>query len=155
MRFGNVLLDPLMRSGSIAGLDVGVEHPVELLLLQDEQLVEALPSHTPQKALADGIGSRGVIRRCEPLAATRQRNPREVHPERAIVITDEVCGSLSKCRGFSKLLCSPNVTETACDADMDHSARVSFDDEEREKRAEEAISDREKVAGPDSLSMRV
>jgi hypothetical protein len=139
-----------MGSGSVEGVDIGIEHPVELLLLQDEQMIEAFTPHASQKALADGIGSRGVIRYIEHLDATRQRNPREVHSKRAIVITDEVFGSLSTCRDFPKLLSSPRVGGTARDADMDHSARVSFDDEEGEKRAEEEIRDGETRRRPRS-----
>jgi hypothetical protein len=89
-----------MWSGSVEIVHIRVEHPLKLLLLQDEQMIEALAPHTAQKALADGIRSRGVLGCCEHLDVTRQRNPREVHPKRAIVITDEVFGSLSKCRGF-------------------------------------------------------
>jgi hypothetical protein len=61
MRFGNLLFDPLMWSGSIEVLDIGVEDTVELLLMQDEQMIEAFTSYTPQEAFTDGIGSRGVI----------------------------------------------------------------------------------------------
>jgi len=38
---------------------------------------------------------------------------------------------------------------------VDHFARVQFDDEEGEQRAEEEIRDGEKVAGPDLLGMSV
>jgi len=38
---------------------------------------------------------------------------------------------------------------------VDHSARVQFDHEEGEQRAEEEIGDREEVAGPDLLGMSV
>ena len=57
--------------------------------------------------------------------------------------------------GFSKLLCSPSVGGISCDADVDYFARVQFDDEKGEKRAEEEIHDGEKVAGPDLLGMSV
>ena len=46
MRFGNLLFDPLMWSGSITVLDIGVEYTVELLLMQDEQMIEAFASYT-------------------------------------------------------------------------------------------------------------
>ena len=60
-----------------------------LLLMQDEQVIETLASHTAQKAFTDGIRLRGVIRYCENLNATRLRNPCEVHPKLAIIITKE------------------------------------------------------------------
>jgi hypothetical protein len=89
-----------LRPGSIEVLDISMQDTIQLLLLQNEKVVEALATHTQEKALADGIRSRGMIRCFENLDATRLRNPREVHPELAIVITDEVFGSLSKGCGF-------------------------------------------------------
>jgi hypothetical protein len=119
--------------------------------MQDEQVIETLAPHTPQKALADGIRSRGVIRCCEHLDITCNRNLREAHPKRAIVITDEVCGSLSKCRGLPQLLCSPRVGGRSCQPDMDYSPRLQFDDEECKERAKEEICDWETRRRPRSL----
>ena len=61
--------------------------------MQDEQMIEALPSDAAQEALADRIRSRGVIWRCENLDATRLGNSREGHAKLAIVIPDEVLRS--------------------------------------------------------------
>ena len=108
MRFGNLLFDPLMWSGSIEVLDIGVEHPLELHLMQDEQMVEALPAHTSQKAFTDGIRSRGVIRCCENLDATRVHNTGEGRPKLASVLPKMVFRPLSIRRGFPKLLGSPS-----------------------------------------------
>jgi hypothetical protein len=122
-----------MWSGLIEVQDIGVEHPLKLLLMQDEQVIETLAPHTPQKALADGIRSRGVIRCCEYLDATRLGNPREAHPKRAIVITDEILRPYTIGGGFSQLLCGPRVAGRSwksVDADEDHCARVQFDDDE-------------------------
>jgi hypothetical protein len=79
-----------MRPSLVEGLDRGMQYAVKLLLMQDEQVIEAFSPHTPEKALADGIRSRGAIRGCEDLAATRLRNPREARPKRAIVLPKEV-----------------------------------------------------------------
>ena len=67
----NLLLDPLMRPGSVEVVHIRVEHPVELLLMQDEQMIEALTSYTSQEPLTDGIRSRSVIRSFENLDVTR------------------------------------------------------------------------------------
>ncbi len=101
MRFWKLLLDPLMRSGSIKIVHIGVEYPVELLLMQDKQMVEALTPHTAQKPFTDGIGSRSVIRYGENLDATCARNTGKACPKLAIVIPDEVFRPRSKRRGFS------------------------------------------------------
>jgi hypothetical protein len=78
-----------LRPGSVEGVSIGSQDPLELLLLQDEQVIEALATHTAQEALTDGIGSRGLVRRCENLDATGLGNPCERHTKLAIVITDE------------------------------------------------------------------
>jgi len=155
MRFWNLLLDPLMRSGTIEVLDIRIEHPVKLLLMEDKQVIETLSSYTAQKPFTDGIRSRSVIRRFENLDATRVCNPSKAHPKLTIVITDEILRPHTKGGGFPKLLCSPSIRGRSCDADVDHSPRVQFDDEEGKQRAEEEIRDRKEVARPDLLSMRV
>jgi hypothetical protein len=139
--FWELLSDPLMRSGSIEVVYISIEYPLELLLMQDEQVIETLASHTPQKAFTDSIRLWGMIRYVEDLDATRLRNPLEVHPKLAIIITDEVLRSLSIGGGFPQLLCGPSVGGISCDADVDHSARLQFNNEEGEKRAEKQVSD--------------
>ena len=118
-------------------------------------MVEALTSGTAQEALADRIRSRGVIRRCENLDATRLGNPREDHPKLGIVIMDEALRPHIKGGGFTKLLGGPSIRRRSCDAHVNHSARVQFDQEEGVQRTEEEIGDRQEVARPDLLSMRV
>jgi hypothetical protein len=140
-RLWDLLLDALMWPDSIEVLNVGGEHAVELLLMQDEQVIETLASHTTEKPFTDGIRSRGVIRGFENLNITRLRNSREAHPKLAIIITDEVLRPLAIGGGFPKLLCGPSVGRTSCDADVDHSARFQFDNEEGEQGAEKQVGD--------------
>jgi hypothetical protein len=83
-----------MRSGSVEIVHIRVEHAVELFLMQDEQMIKALTSHTAQEPLTVGIGSRGVIRGLEKLDMTCSSQPRETHSKLAIVITDEVFRTL-------------------------------------------------------------
>jgi hypothetical protein len=91
-----------MRPGSVEVVYICVEHAVELPLLQDEQMIEALTPYTPEKPLTDGIRARGEIRSCENLDVTRLGKPREAHPKLAVVITDEVLGPHTKGGGFPK-----------------------------------------------------
>ena len=69
-----------MRPGAVEVVYISVEYPLELLLMQDEQVIQTLASHTPQKAFTDGIRLRGVIRYFENLDSTRLRNPCKVPP---------------------------------------------------------------------------
>src|SRR5437588_7518773 len=68
-----------MRSGSVEGVHIRVEHAVELLLMQDEQMIEALTPYTAEEPLTDGIRARGVIRSFKNLNVTRLSNPSEAH----------------------------------------------------------------------------
>ncbi len=129
-RLWNLLPDALMWPGLVEVERIRIEHSVKLLLMEDKQVIETFATHTPEKALTDGIGSWSVIRCCENLDATRVCNPSEVHPKLAIIIPDEVFRSLSVGRGFTQLMRYPGVGRRSCDAHMDHFARVQFDDEE-------------------------
>ena len=101
MRFWKLLPDPLMRSCQVEVGHIPIENPVELLLVEDQQVVKAFLSHTPQEAFADRIGSWGVRRCFEYLNSTRCRHTSETGPKFAIVITNEVLGCLPIRRGFS------------------------------------------------------
>ena len=55
--FRGLLPDPLMRPCPIEVGNIAIEHSLELLLLKDQQVVQAFLPHTPHETLADGIGS--------------------------------------------------------------------------------------------------
>ena len=94
------LLDALMRPGLVEVVHKRAQHPVELLLMEDKQMIEAFPSHAAQEAFTDGIGSWSVIGGFENLNVTGFRNPRKAHPKLAIIIPDEVLRSHAKGGGF-------------------------------------------------------
>jgi hypothetical protein len=104
---GNGTPDALMRTGSVEVLNIGVEHAVELLLLQNEQMIEALTPHAFSEAFTGRIRSRGVIRDGEHLDLTRVRHSGEVQPKRAIVVTDEILWPLAKGGGFAQRYARP------------------------------------------------
>jgi hypothetical protein len=96
-----------MRPGSVEGVHRRVEYAVELLLMQDEQMIEALTPYTAKESLTDGIRARGVIRSFENLNVTRLRNPCEAYTKLAVVITDEVLRSHAIGGGFPKRYVRP------------------------------------------------
>jgi len=122
-----------MRPGSVKVVRIRVEHAVKLLLMQNEQMIEALTPYTAEESLTDGIRSRGVIRSFKNLNVTCLRNPREVLPKLAIIITDEVFRPFIIGGGEPSLLCGPSIGRISCDTDVDHSARVQFKNEKGEK----------------------
>ena len=140
-----------MWPGSVKVEYIGVKYPLELLLMEDEQVIETLATHTSEKAFTHGIRSRGVIRCFENLYSTRMCNPSKGRPKLAIVIPKKVFRPLSIRCGEPSLLCGPSIGGRSCHADIDHPPRVQFDDEESEKRAEEEVSDWETRRRPRSL----
>ncbi len=81
-------------------MHIRVEHAVELLLMQDEQMIEAFTPYTAKEPLTDCIRAWGVIRSFENLDVTRLRNSSEAQPKLTIVITDEVFRPHTKCGGL-------------------------------------------------------
>ncbi len=116
----NLLLDPLMRSCLVEVLHIGIEHPLQLLLLQDEQVVQAFFSDAPQEALTDRIGSWGMNRRFEKLNATGGRHASKTGSKLAVVITNQVLGRLPVRGSFSQLLRHPGICRRAYHAYVDH-----------------------------------
>ena len=102
--------------------NIHIEHALEMLLLKDQQVVQAFLPHTSQEALADGIGSRSVIRGLEQLDATGRRHPVETGSKLAVVITNQILGCLPIRGGLAQLLCHPGIGWRSCHADMDHLA---------------------------------
>jgi hypothetical protein len=126
----NLLSDPLMRSCLVKVVDIGSQHPLELLLLEDEQVIETLATHTAQKPFTDRIGPWGVVGRFEYLDAAGCGHARKTGFKLAITITDEILRCLSIGSRFPQLLRRPGIGRRASDPHMDDSARVQFDDEE-------------------------
>jgi hypothetical protein len=96
-----------------------------------------------------------VIWGFENLDATRLGNPSEAHPKLAIIIPDEVFRTYTKGGGEPSLLCRPSVGGRACHTEVDHFTCLQFDEEEGKQRTEEESCDRQEVARPDLLGMRV
>ena len=79
-----------MRSCLVEERHIPIEYALELLLAEDQQMVEALLSHTPHEAFADGIGTRCMIGGFKNLNRTRCRHTSKARPKFAIVITNQL-----------------------------------------------------------------
>ena len=102
-----MLLDALMGSCLVEVDYIRKEHALELLLMQNQQVVQAFLPHAPQKTLADGIGSWCMNRRFEDLDRARFRHTSKARPKLPVVITNEILGCLSIGRGFSQRYAPP------------------------------------------------
>ena len=151
--FGDLLLDPLMRSCLIEVHHIRFEDTLELSLMKDQQVVQAFLPHTPQEALTDRIGSGSMIRRFEDLNAARCCHSGEMGSKPAIIIANEVPGRLPIGSSFPQLLRGPHIGGRARHPDMDDFPRSQFNDEEGKKRAKKHVSNLEEIAGPDLSRM--
>ena len=109
---------------------IRIEHALELLLMQDEQMIEAFLTNTSQEAFTDGIGSGSVNGGFEQLDATGPRHTSEARPKFGIVITNQVLGCVPIGGGFSQLLRHPGIGMGSSDANVNHLARFQFDNKE-------------------------
>jgi hypothetical protein len=78
-----------------------------LLLMQDEQMIEAFLTNTSQEAFTDGIGSGSVNGGFEQLDATGPCHTSEARPKFGIVITNQVLGCVPIGGGFSQRYAPP------------------------------------------------
>jgi len=138
-------MNPLMWSCPIKVRDIPLEHTLELLLVEDQQVVKAFLSHTPQEAFANRIRSGSVIRCFKNLNATCRRHPSETGPKFTIVITYQILRCLPIGRGFSQLLRHPGIGRGSSDSDMDHPSCLELDNEEGEEWSKEEISHLQEV----------
>ena len=133
-RLGKLLLNPLMRPCLVEVRYRQIEYALELLLAEDQYVVEAFLSHTPQEAFADGIGSRCMIWGFKHLNSTRCCHTRKAGPKFAIVITNQIFRRLSISCRFSVLLRHPGICRRSCHAYMDYPPRFEFGNEKRKER---------------------
>jgi hypothetical protein len=147
--FRNLLLDPLMRSCLVEVGHIGIEHALELLLLNNQQMIQAFLSDAPQEALTDRIGSGRMNRRFQDLDAAGCGHTSEARPKFGIVIPNQVLWRLSIRGGFSQLLRHPGIGRRARYAHMDHLACLELDEEEGKEWSKEQVSHLQEVACPD------
>lgn len=75
-----------MWSGLIEVQDIALEKPVKLLLVHDQEMIQAFSPHTSQKTFTDGIRLRSSVRRSKHLDATCGRHSCEIRAEFPVVI---------------------------------------------------------------------
>ena len=89
------LCNSLMRSCLVEVAYIGIEHPMQLLLLNDQQVIEAFLSDTPHETFADRVGSWRMKRCFQNSNAAGRCDSSEVGTKLAIIIMNEVVRCLS------------------------------------------------------------
>ncbi len=143
------LAEPLVWPGAVAVPAIRAEDAPQVGLAADEEVVQALPPHAAEEALAGGVRPRGADGRAQHADPARGGEMVEARSVLGVIIADEQARPLVERRGLAPLLGDPGVGGVARHAHLDHPARPECDDEEGVERAEEQVGDREEVAGPD------
>jgi hypothetical protein len=149
------LPDPLMWPSLIEGDHIGLEKPVELLLVEDQKVLKTFSPHAQEKAFADGIRSRSSVRCPKHLDATCCGYSRKTRPKFPVSSPNQIAWLLSIRSRFSQLLCDPGIGGRARSIHVHDLARFQFDNKEDKKRTEEEIRDLEEIAGPHVFCMIV
>ena len=98
---------------------IRLEVTLKLLLLQNQQMIQAFLSDAPQETLTDGIGSWRVNRRFEQLDTARFRHSSKARPKFAVVITDQILRCWPIRSRLSQLLRDPRIGRRAGHAHVD------------------------------------
>src|SRR5215467_28000 len=88
--FRDLLPNALMGSCLVEVGHIRIEHALELLLLQDQQMVETFLPYAPQEPFTDGIGAFRVNRRFEDLDTARFRHTSKARPKFVVVISYQI-----------------------------------------------------------------
>ena len=118
---------------------IGFEETMELLLMKDQEMIQAFSPHAPQKTFTDGIRLGGPVRRAKDFDASCYRHAGKTRPECAVMISKQIAWPFSIRSCFSQRLCDPEIGRGSRHIHMDHLARLQFDDEKGKKRTEEEI----------------
>ena len=101
-----------------------------MLLVQDEQVIETLPAHAPQKAFAVGVGARSAERCSQKLDPSSLRHPVKERTKLAVVVMDQESGCLPIGRCFPELLRNPSIGGMTSDSNIHHFSALQLNDEE-------------------------
>lgn len=137
-----------MRSGLIEVHRICIEKPGELLLLEDEEVIQAFSPHAAQKTFTDCIRLGSSIRRPKDLDAAGCCYTCKILAEFADIIPDEIIWCLPIRCCFSELLCHPRIGGRSRHTHVNDLPRLQLDDEKRKKWTKEEISDLQKIASP-------
>jgi hypothetical protein len=102
-----LLPDALMGSCPIEGGHILIEHALELLLVEDQEVIQPFATNAAEKPFTDGVRSWGLIRCSEECDGGRGCHMSKARPELAIVITHQILRCLSIRRSFPERYALP------------------------------------------------
>ena len=90
--------------------DILADDAVEMPLTQDENMIQAFASHTPNEPLADRISLGCLHRGHEHVNLPVLGHSGEASSILLVIVSDQKAWTLGIGRGFPDLLCDPNIT---------------------------------------------
>ena len=132
---------------------IGLEQPRELLLVKDQEVIQAFSSHAPQKAFTHGIrdGAFGTASE-EPSSHSllqRAQNSGQIcdhYPESNILELVHTGSPPAAVR-------DPGIGRSSCHIHMNDPARLQLNDEESKHWTEEEIHHLQEITSPDVFCM--
>jgi hypothetical protein len=117
-----------MGSASVEIRDICREHGEQMVVIPDEQMVQALTAERTDEPLTDCIGTRRTERGFNDLNPAASSHRGKMLPILLVVVSDEVLGATTKRRGFTLLLGNPGIGRVARYAQMNHPPRAKVND---------------------------
>ncbi len=143
----NPLRDSLVWTGLVEIVHVFLDHMVEMLLPQHQDMIETFSARAPQKPFANCIGLGYAIGRYENLDRTALGDSCEGLPIPAVAVSNQEAWRFAVGRSLPQLLGYPPVRRRVGNAKMDHAPRGEFDDEKHVEWAKPNVDDRQEIAG--------
>src|SRR5436190_20599182 len=99
-----------MGAGLVEIENILLEEAMELLLMQDQEVIQAFSSHTPQKTFTDRIRVGSSIRCSKYLDPSGCGHERKTQPKFTVIMPHEAFGCLPIRRRFAQLLRHPSLS---------------------------------------------
>jgi hypothetical protein len=142
-----------MRPLLIVEINVATDKTRKLLLMQDEEMIQAFTSHRTDESFTDGIRPWGFEWGFDFFDATASGHRRKLLAILLVIVANEIFGVLAPGCGLPKLLSRPGISWMAGNSHMlDFPSLMGNDDEDVNGTEKQVINNRE-ITSPDILSM--
>src|SRR5258708_12020256 len=88
---------------------IGIEEPMELLLMEDQEMIQAFSPHTSQETFTNGIGLRRSVWRAKDLDASCCCHTCNTRSELSVIISNQISWTFSIGGRLPQLFCHPRT----------------------------------------------
>ena len=120
--FGNLLLNPLMRTPVIEKSDILVDHPSGMTLTEDQDMVQAFAANCTEETLTQCIGFRGLERGVQQFGVNTGDGAFKQHAVLMVIVANQITRPDPEARCLSDLLSDPSISWSTCDGEVNHAA---------------------------------